>query len=68
MLSFLKADNNIFSKRFITIVTVAESRHYRCEGSETKCKPLTFYRLAPCLSQADSDSVQSLSESVREGK
>ena len=36
MYHFLKADNNRFSRRFITIVTVAESRHYRCEGSQQR--------------------------------
>ena len=44
MYHFLKADKNRFNRRFI--VTVAESRHYHCEGSEQSAN---FYRVAPCL-------------------
>ena len=44
MYHFLKADNKRFSRRFITIVTVAESRHYRCKRSQVQTADLLWAR------------------------
>ena len=52
MYHFWSTDNNRFSRRF--------NDSDRCrkppislQRKQTKCKPLTFYRLAPCLSRTD---------------